>query len=107
MIYIKTDTNLVQSISIPKYFDPIGDIKLRLTNNLTHQVIEIEPKSTTITEPYFKVDFKLREPIADGEYNYSLVDSRGVMSFGIAVIGNYEREVKSYDKTNKKVQYNR
>ena len=108
MIYIKTSTNESQSISIPKYFDDaVGDIRLRLVNNLTQQVYEIEPKSVSVVEPYFQIDFKLRQSLIDGEYNYSLIDSTGVISFGLAVVGDYKREVKSYDKTNKKVQYNR
>lgn len=108
MIYIKSDTNSTQSISIPKYFGKfVGETKLRLVNNLTQQIYEIELKSTSVVEPYFQIDFKLRQPLVDGEYSYSLIDSTGVISFGIAIVGDYKREVKSYDNSNKKVQYNR
>lgn len=106
MIYIKTDTNLVQSISIPKYFgDPVGAVKLKLVNNLTEQVAEIVPTSVHIVDPYIQLEFQTAQSIVDGEYSYNLTDSNGVISFGIAVVGDYKRAIQSYQKESKKIQY--
>lgn len=106
MIYIKNETNSRQSISIPKYFesDPTS-IRLRLTNKLGGEVIELEPKFE-IQTPYITVNFKLPNLLVEGEYEYSLIDTKtGVISFGLAVVGDYKREVQSYVKESKKIQY--
>lgn len=109
MIYIKIDTNSAQSISIPKYFDESPkEVKLRLINNLTEQIVEIEPRKFQILDPYIQIEVVIKEPIPEGEYSYSLIDvNKGVISFGIAVVGDYKREVKSYGESNKKIQYKR
>ena len=110
MIYIKIDTNSIQSISIPRYFNekPNG-VRLKLINNLTEQVIEIEPKNFYVAEPYIQLDIQLKDKIVEGEYSYNLIDTeRGVINFGIAVVGDYKpSNIKSYGDTNKKIQYNR
>ena len=109
MIYIKIDTNSVQTISIPKYFEvDLKEVRLRLVNNLTNQIIDIEPRNFYIAEPYIQLEVVIKYPITEGEYSYSLIDNNdGVISFGIAVIGEYKREVKSYGESNKKIQYKR
>ena len=109
MIYIKIDTNSVQTISIPKYFEvDLKEVRLRLVNNLTNQIIDIEPRNFYIAEPYIQLEVVIKDPIQEGEYSYSLIDNNdGVISFGIAVVGEYKREVKSYGESNKKIQYKR
>lgn len=109
MIYIKIDTNSVQTISISKYFEvDLKEVRLRLVNNLTNQIIDIEPRKFYIAEPYIQLEVVIKDLIPEGEYSYNLIDNNdGVISFGIAVIGDYKREVKSYGESNKKIQYKR
>ena len=106
MIYIKNETNSRQSISIPKYFESNPtSIRLRLINKLGGGVVEIEPKFF-IQTPYITINFKLSNLLVEGEYEYSLIDpEKGVISFGLAVVGDYKREVQSYVKESKKIQY--
>lgn len=106
MIYIKNETNLRQSISIPKYFESNPtSIRLRLINKLGGEVVEIEPKFF-IQPPYITINFKLSNLLVEGEYEYSLIDAeKGVISFGLAVVGDYKRDVQSYVKESKKIQY--
>lgn len=109
MIHIKIDLNSTQSVSIPRYFNENPkSVRLRLTNNLSGGIVDIIPKKFYIADPYFLLDVHLKEEILEGEYDYSLIDEdKGVISFGIAIVGDYKREVKSYEKDNKKIQYKR
>lgn len=110
MIHIKNDLNSTQSISISKYFNEIPtSMRLRLVNTLTKEIIDIEPKKFYVAEPYFLLDIRLNKRVVDGEYNYSLIDNvKGVIAFGLAVVGDYKRDIKTYDdNSNKKIQYNR
>lgn len=109
MIHIKLDTIYTQSISIPRYFNENPtELKLKLTNCLDGNVIEIKPKDFKVVTPYLTLEIEpLINPI-EGEYEYKLIDSNlGVIGFGLAVIGDYVREVKSYSTDNKKIQYKR
>jgi hypothetical protein len=48
----------------------------------------------------------LNNLLVEGEYEYSLIDAeKGVISFGLVVVGDYKREVQSYVKESKKIQY--
>lgn len=106
MIYIKNETNSQQSISIPKYYpqNPTS-IRLRLVNKLGGQIVDLYPEFY-IENPYFMLKITLSELLIEGEYDYSLIDEdSGVLSFGLAVVGDYKRVVQSYHKENKKIQY--
>lgn len=107
MIYLKNDTTSQQTISITNYSEYIPTkLRLRLTNKLDSIVTEFEISKFTITEPFINIIFKMPETLTDGEYNYNLIDtSRGVIAFGMAVIGEYTYNTQSYIKDNKKIQY--
>lgn len=107
MIYIKNEPNLWQTITLTNHSEVLPiKMRLRLTNKLDGVVKEFEIYNFRTSKPYISIDFKLSETLTDGEYNYNLIDtSRGVISFGMAVVGEYTNNTQSYIKENKKIQY--
>lgn len=105
MIYIKSDTN---SIQIPRHSNENPkELRLVLINNLTQQEVEVEVREFFLWAFTYQVEINPFITV-DGEYTYTLYDENNeVLSCGLMVFGDYKREVKSYDKTNKKIQYNR
>lgn len=107
MIYIKNDSNSLQSVTITNHsgYTP-STMLLRLTNKLDGEVTEFDIYNFKIVKPYVEAVFKLPEGLSDGEYNYNLIDRyKGVLSFGIAVIGDYINNTQSYISESKKIQY--
>ena len=107
MIYIKNEPNLMQSITLTDHTNwATVRMALRLTNKLDGKVTEFDIHNYQTQKPYIEITFKLPTGLPDGEYNYNLIDKyRGVMSFGIAVVGDYVNNTQSYISDSKKIQY--
>lgn len=107
MIYIKNGTTSQQTISISNHFEYFPTkLRLRLTNKLDGKVTEFEIVNFTTSRPFINIIFKMPNTLTDGEYNYNLIDpQKGVIAFGMAVVGEYTRDTQSYVKDNKKIQY--
>lgn len=107
MIYIKNDPKSLQSVTITNHSGSLpSKMSLRLTNKLDEKVTEFEIYNFHTSKPYIEASFRLPEGLPDGEYNYNLIDRyKGVLSFGIAVVGDYVNNTQSYISDSKKIQY--
>lgn len=102
MIYIKSDTNSVQ---IPRHSNTnLTECRLEVINNLTQQSYDIDIND--VLEYTFTYQLEI-DPIElmDGEYTYKLFNDEVLVEKGLLVYGDYKREIQSYQKENKKIQY--
>lgn len=106
MIYIENHTE-PQSAFIPNNGLAVeGELRLALRNTtsrgnaLVLAVVGLESKAT-----YYDVTFALPERLADGEYEYELLGGEAVLSKGLAILGEYKRTQKVYDKPIEYTQY--
>lgn len=86
---------------------------LKLTNNVTKNIIEIEVEDNKNSTLFYQFDIRLPEGCEDGEYTYELIDYviedfviglRKVVATGLLQIGDYQRDLninREYNENNK------
>lgn len=86
---------------------------LKLTNNVTKNIIEIEVEDNKNSTLFYQFDIRLPEGCEDGEYTYELIDYviedfvvglRKVVATGLLQIGDYQRNLninREYNENNK------
>lgn len=88
-------------------------MELRLINNVTKNIIEIEVEDNKNSTLFYQFDIRLPEGCEDGEYTYELIDYviedfviglRKVVATGLLQIGDYQRDLninREYNENNK------
>lgn len=103
MIYLEFDT---KSIQIPNHLGiKSTDLNLKIINNLTQQSYDIPIKEVFLMGLLFQLEIDMIDGLDDGEYTYKLIYEDEVIESGLMVVGYYNREIKSYGRVNKKIQY--
>jgi hypothetical protein len=90
---------------------------LKLTNNVTKNIIEIEVEDNKNSTLFYQFDIQLPEGCEDGEYTYELINSEficdngicygpydKVIATGLLQIGDYQRDLninREYNENNK------
>lgn len=104
MIYLDNIQD-AQTALIPKSREKEGSLVLVLRSTIGKDypvndiVIGIDTSSR-----FFNISFVLPEDIAEGEHEYRLSDSLGVLSEGLAIVGG-KTSPREYDKTITYEQY--
>lgn len=104
MIFLAHTTEK-QPVYIPKtarHAEADVFLKLFSTMSLVGMVAEVELIEDTSI--YHLVNVKLPSAIGEGEYEYDLLDKRGILSTGIAVVGE-PRKVVEYNNAITYEQY--
>lgn len=88
-------------------------MELRLINNVTKNIIEIEVEDNKNSTLFYQFDIRLPEGCEDGEYTYELIDYviedfiiglPKVVATGLLQIGDYQRNLninREYNENNK------
>lgn len=86
---------------------------LKLTNNVTKNIIEIEVEDNKNSTLFYQFDIRLPEGCEDGEYTYELIDYviedfviglRKVVATGLLQVGDYQKDLninREYNENNK------
>lgn len=85
---------------------------LKLTNNVTKNIIEIEVEDNKNSTLFYQFDILLPEGCEDGEYTYELIDyviedftvGPKVVATGLLQVGDYQKDLninREYNENNK------
>lgn len=105
MIYLEHTTEM-QKVYIPKTWRRSeGMVFLHLfgTTNLVNLIKEVELLEET--SAYHIIEVSLPHVIAEGEYEYDLKDDNGLLSTGVAVVGEPDKVIE-YNNAVTYEQYN-
>ena len=106
MIYL-SDTS--EFIVIPKHVNSEGNYTLKVTSNMSNEVILVENGSNiSTTYLFYKFSISNLNFLNVGEYTYTLYDKyNNISETGLLTYGDYKREVVAYNTfNNEKKQYN-
>lgn len=106
MIYL-SDTS--EFIVIPKHVNSEGNYTLKVTSNMSNEVILVENGSNiSTTDLFYKFSISNLNLLNVGEYTYTLYDKdNNISETGLLTYGDYKREVVAYNTfNNEKKQYN-
>lgn len=96
MIYLK-NIQEKQGKHIPKYREKVGNVSFILRSTIEQTTYtEVLDSLADYSSRYFLADITLPSGMADGEYEYTLSDTKGILSEGVIVIGDYGR-ANEYD----------
>lgn len=102
MIYLE-NTTAAQPLFIPRSkAETIGRLTLKMRSTVGLEiVVDAEALDLDTSELYYRVAVALPEGAADGEYEYTLTDDTGVLSTGIAYVGQLARP----EETDNEIRY--
>ena len=101
------NTTAPQGLLVPiaETIVPQEQIVLRLKSTMTHREYSFEVTDLQTSHMYYNIALVLPESIDPGEYNYQLVSGGDILSNGLAIVGEYGRELTEYEKTIEYEQY--
>ena len=104
MIYLKNISE-EQTILVPKNGEMVtGDVTLVMCNTTDHREVTLPVREQTTSQSYVKMVVALPEGLADGEYQYNLMDGNILVSQGLLYIGDLH-STSQYEKTIRYKQY--
>lgn len=103
MIYLKRSAD-AQYICIPKTRNASGELMLTLRNKINNNAFFFTSVDSNSSWLYHMVMILLSDNMPNGEYEYTLVDNKGLLSSGIMVVGDQENIVE-YNNTIEYEQY--
>ena len=104
MIYLKNISE-EQTILVPKNGEMVtGDVTLVMCNTTDHQEVTLPVREQTTSQIYVKMAVALPEGLADGEYQYTLMDGNILVSQGLLYVGDLH-PTSQYEKTIRYKQY--
>jgi hypothetical protein len=81
-------------------------MKLVLINSLSKEKYELIVRDNGSTMNYYKLEINLYDNMAEGEYEYTLLDdNNNEISNGLLQIGDYKQNNDVYEHKNKIVVY--
>ena len=82
-------------------------MKLVLINSLSKEKYELIVRDNGSTMNYYKLEINLYDNMAEGEYEYTLLDdNNNEISNGLLQIGNYKQNNKQYSDKKTNIVYN-
>ena len=104
MIYLKNISE-EQTILVPRNGEVVtGDVTLVMCNTTDHREVTLPVREQTTSQSYVKMVIALPEGLADGEYQYNLMDGNILVSQGLLYIGDLH-STSQYEKTIRYKQY--
>ncbi len=104
MIYLKNISE-EQTILVPRNGEIVtGDVTLVMCNTTDHREVTLPVREQTTSQSYVKMVVSLPEGLADGEYQYNLMDGNILVSQGLLYIGDLQSP-SQYERTISYKQY--
>ena len=95
MIYLKNISE-EQTILVPRNGEMVtGDVTLVMCNTTDHQEVTLPVRVQTTSQIYVKMVVALPEELADGEYQYNLMDGNILVSQGLLYIGDLQSPMQN------------
>lgn len=104
MIYLKNISE-EQTILVPRNGEMVtGDVTLVMCNTTDHQEVTLSMRELNASGLYLNLAVDLPEGLADGEYQYTLIDGNILVSQGLLYVGDLQ-STSQYEKTIRYKQY--
>lgn len=84
---------------------PEEPLVLVLNGTVSHKMYEFEVTDLQTSRLYYNIALELPQGLEPGEYNYRLASGCAVLSCGLAIVGEYKREITEYEKPIQYEQY--
>ena len=95
MIYLKNISE-EQTILVPRNGKMVtGDVTLVMCNTTDHQEVTLPVREQTTSQIYVKMAVALPAGLADGEYQYNLMDGNILVSQGLLYIGDLQSPMQN------------